>query len=105
MDDITHLFAPIMVIGTILALIFAGGALWNSISRRRILSQSAMADEKEERIFFKPIPSSAPASQQEKPDNAAPDGTLPPLFRQMGASGVLSSEESADEEEDLYVWE
>lgn len=93
-----------MVIGTILALIFAGGALWNSISRRRILNQSALAEEKEERIFFKPIPSSA-ASQQEKPENASPEGPLPPLFRQIGSSGVLSSEESADEEEDLYVWE
>lgn len=105
MNSISHLFAPIMVIGTIMALIFAAGALWNSISRRRLLME-AERDEAEDDIKFTPPPSSplkpptevsVPPPEPEKKKSGA-------LFRQIGTAGVVQAKSAAGEH-DLYVWE
>lgn len=104
MSSISHLFAPIMVIGTIMALIFAAGALWNSISRRQLLIE-AERDEEEDEIKFTPpppTPTSAPVSAPPSPKpEEKPSGSL---FRQIGPAGVVQSKSSVDENE-LYVWE
>ncbi len=101
MDNISNLFAPIMVIGTIMALIFAAGALWNSIARRRLLEQADRDADGEERIKFKPMPD-APAKHEKKAPTSTSSET--PLFRQIGPTG-MAKDEPASEENGLYVWE
>ena len=100
MDGIANLFAPIMVIGTIMALIFATGALWNSISRRRLYVQSQLAEE-EEKIVFRPPTEQTVEQVKETPPPPEPATAV---FRQMGPTGKLS-DDPVDEEDDLYVWE
>ena len=98
-----------MVIGTIMALIFAAGALWNSISRRRLLMEAEM-DEEEDDIKFTPPPPTpatpapaAPAPTPEPPPEPEPKKTGA-LFRQIGTAGVVQTKAATDGH-DLYVWE
>ncbi len=104
----TTIFTPIMVIGTILALIFAAGALWNSLARRKHLALTDPDTEKEERIVFKPMPD-APPTETDVDDAPAPKSKAPhahtPLFRQVRPTGVVESGRAEPDEEELYVWE
>lgn len=107
MSSISHLFAPIMVIGTIMALIFAAGALWNSISRRRLLMEAEL-DEAEDEIKFTPPPTtpvSPPVSMSPTPARPEPEAKKSgALFRQIGTAGVVQTKSVAGDR-DLYVWE
>lgn len=112
------------VIATILSMIFAAAALWNSIARRRHEARMARLLEPEpEKIKFKPAPSTpavsthphAPsrtnahphhgpprsaAKSPEPPPSAAPA----PLFRQVRPTGEVE-DEAYPEDDDMYVWE
>lgn len=106
MESMSSLFTPIMVIGTILAMIFAAGAFWNSLARRRSLEQAEPAAA-EEKIVFKPMPTSPPSPSAPSAASAPPPKpTAEPLFRQVRPSGVVeSSNVQADDEDEMYVWE
>jgi hypothetical protein len=92
------------VIATILSMIFAAGALWNSIARRRHEARIAKAMQPpEEMIKFKPMPSTAPAASPaitRQPRQSTP----PQLFRQIRPTGEIE-DEVFQEDEDMYVWE
>ncbi len=104
----SEIFTPIMVIGTILALIFAAGALWTSLSRHRAAS-SAKAASDEDRIVFKPMPSVAPEINADAaPDENATDksaSNAPPLFRQVRPPGNGAPANDRLGVEDVYAWE
>lgn len=107
------------VIATVLSMIFAAAALWNSIARRRHEAAMALRNEPEaEKFSFKPMPStpaatrhpnasrhagSHPQSPAKKADPPA-ESTAPLLFRQIRATGDIE-EEHYPEDEDMYVWE
>lgn len=107
MDALSNLIAPIMVIGTILAIIFALAALWNSVNRRKII---AAAQSEEESITFRPPPAdpvpdkseATPRTATPKPAPAASKGGS--LFRQVTRAGGMA-EDPVEPEGDLYVWE
>lgn len=106
------------VIATILSMIFAAAALWNSIARRRHEAQMARRDAEEtEKFSFKPMPSGPAISSQPIPSRsthpsahpgrkAAPAAGTPPvpLFRQIRPTGEVEAEKHP-EDEDMYVWE
>jgi hypothetical protein len=105
LENIDHLFAPIMVIGTIMALIFAAGAMWNSIARRRL---QTFADEleTEEELTFRPPPETPRkvVEQEPSPEDETKTTNTKPIFRQIGAAGQVQQRTIIDENE-LYVWE
>lgn len=94
-----------MVIGTIMALIFAAGAMWNSIARRR-LQMVADDQETEEELTFRPPPETPRQILEQEPSpEEKPIKTNPkPIFRQIGAAGKVQQRAITDENE-LYVWE
>lgn len=116
MNALANLIAPIMVIGTILALIFAMAALWNSMHRRRIIA--AAQEENDEPFSFRPppeqpvneTPTPSPATPTAakpaavKPSTDKPAATGEPLFRQITRAGGIP-EHPVEPEGDLYVWE
>jgi len=106
------------VIATVLSMIFAAAALWNSIARRRHEAQMALRNEPEtEKFSFKPMPSSpaisnhpnasrhshAPNPARKPALDAAPTPPAP-LFRQIRPTGEIEDEQHP-EDEDMYVWE
>ncbi len=111
MNALANLIAPIMVIGTILALIFAMAALWNSMHRRRIIA--AAQEENDQPFSFRPPPEQ-PVDEPPKPAPAKPTAVKPPtdkpaaagepLFRQITRAGGVP-EHPVEPEGDLYVWE
>ncbi len=100
----TFNFTPIMVIGAVLSTIFAAGALWNSLSRRKIEARSETSKHKEEKIVFKPMPSSAPARDSAAGGASADRTPAQPLFRQIRPTGAVETETDRDDD-DAYVWE
>lgn len=102
-------FGPIMVIGSILAAIFASGAIWNSIVRRRLLRAHLIEEEAEQMTFSPPptvpmalpTPIAPPTPAPEEPARPAP---VTSLFRQIGPTGDIP-ESSIQDKEELYVWE
>ncbi len=108
MNEMPQLFTPVMVIGSILSLIFAAGALWNSISRKRHLAMLEQAENKEEKIVFKPMPANAPpretASGTGTGSGAARRTASQQLFRQIRPTGAVESE-VVRRDEDPFVWE
>lgn len=97
------------IIATILAMIFAAGALWNSITRRRHLEALQRSEKPEEdRISFRP-----PEAVWSGPSHAADKGVSPPvasspyLFRQIRPGGEIDDPvpDGRGSDEDLYVWE
>ncbi len=107
------------VIATILSMIFAAAALWNSMARRRHEARMAQLKEPEpEKIKFRPAPSSPVASTHPNtsrhthphaPSRAAAsapetDTPTPSLFRQVRPTGEVEHEQFP-EDEDMYVWE
>ena len=104
----SEIFTPIMVIGTILALIFAAGALWTSLSRHRAASNAKAASD-EDRIVFKPMPSVAPEINADAASDDPPAenrvANTPPLFRQVRPPGNRAPLNDRPGEEDAYAWE
>ncbi len=107
MDALSNLIAPIMVIGTILAIIFALAALWNSVNRRKII---AAAQSEEETLTFRPppaepIPEKPPvAPPKPTPESKPAAATGGSLFRQVTRAGGVP-EDPVEPKGDLYVWE
>ena len=106
------------VIATILSMIFAAAALWNSVVRRRHEAEMAKRLEPEkEKIKFKPAPASPLVSSHphasvhssvhatSRNSDPSPQKSTPPqLFRQVRPSGEVE-DEVFQEDEDMYVWE
>lgn len=108
MNEMPPLFTPVMVIGSILSLIFAAGALWNSISRKRHQAMLEHAENKEEKIVFKPMPANAPSretsSAAASTSGKARQTASQQLFRQIRPTGAVESE-VVRRDEDPFVWE
>ncbi|MCC5844506.1 MAG: hypothetical protein JJU05_09665 [Verrucomicrobia bacterium] len=106
------------VIATILSMIFAAAAMWNSIARRRHEARMAELQEPEtEKLKFRPAPSSPAVSTHPnntsrhshphappKPSPPAAEPGPPSLFRQIRPTGEVEDEQYP-EDEDMYVWE
>ncbi len=98
------------VIATILSVIFALAALWNSRQRQMHVRQMEMENKKEEKMHFRPPPSSPIASahpgvsslRQTTREKISAEKAV--LFRQIRPTGEVESE-VIDNEEELYVWE
>lgn len=103
------------VIATILSMIFAAAAMWNSMARRRHEAVMARQQEPEpEKFAFRPPPQAPSATQhpavsthphapsKKAPPEPAPQ--TPSLFRQVRPSGDVE-ENAFPEDEELYVWE
>jgi len=98
------------VIATILSVIFALAALWNSRQRKLHLRQMEQENKKEEKMHFRPPPSSPIASahpsvsslRHSGQDKTASEKSV--LFRQIRPTGEVESE-IIDSGEELYVWE
>lgn len=116
MDDLAQLVTPMMVIASVLSLIFAAGAMWNSIARKRHLAALEKAEKQEEKIVFKPLPShpavvEAGHGHGHAHHTSPASGTSPgrktsshSLFRQVQPSGTVESETNRPGN-DPYVWE
>lgn len=98
------------VIATVLALIFAAGAIWNSIVRRRHADELArrnQPEEEEERIVFRPMPD-APASSQSPTRSTQPSPAAPSsqLFRKVRLGSEVEEPVLEPHREGVtYVWE
>lgn len=99
------------VIATILSVIFALAAYWNS--RQRALHHDRLEKERkpQESLHFRPPPATplattppAKPSLRQTARDPAPSPDKPLLFRQIRPTGEFESDDT-DEQDDLYVWE
>jgi len=112
------------VIATILSVIFAAGAFYNSMQRRRHLDDAKKAEKEEPKMRFRPPSRSTLPTASAGPDGsasasseAAPvkvglasaskrsSGGSESLFRQVRPFGSQDGLMTEDADEDGYVWE
>lgn len=88
------------VIATILSVVFAVAAFWNSHIRRKHMERLSKQTEQNAmpHVNFKPVPANTPPPPKPLEDKSAP------IFRQFGPHGDLVASQP-EEDNNQYVWE